>query len=503
MTKKTLAVSSHTLIRRLLLGSAAALSIASATIAALSAGGSPTSSEPGTALTSVRTADDLSLAFEHVAETINPAVVSVRSARRANAGRLTRTLPSPFRSMPFEDLFGDDWSQLHRPQERSFGRVEEGLGTGVILDEDGYIVTNNHVIKNADEVTVTLWDETSHTASIVGVDPKTDLAVLKIEAEELTPAILGDDSNLRVGHWVAAVGNPFGLSSTMTAGIVSAVGRSRVGLADYEDFIQTDAAINPGNSGGPLVNLAGEVVGINTAIFSRSGGYMGIGFAIPVSMVRNIADSLIEHGRVYRGFLGVMIQNLDKNLAASFGHESSTGALVSEVNPGSPAEEAGLVPGDIITLVDGKAIEDVDTLRHQVASITPGTETRLVFIRDGEEQEVGITIGQLESEPSFTVRNGKVKSIGMSLETVTPELARRLNMRRDTQGVLVTSVEPFGAAARGGVRLNDVILAVQGEPVANVAEFERVARDSDLTEGVRLTVQTGAAKRFVFLQVID
>ncbi len=501
--KKTLNIHSQSIVRRWLVGGAAVLSVALVGIATVSAGGSPLSTHSSPTPAPIRSADDLSVAFERVADIVNPSVVSVRSARRATSSGLIRTFPGPFRSFPFEDLFGDESMRFHRPQNQDQGRIEEGLGTGVILNEDGFIVTNNHVIKDADEVTVTLWDESNHTASVVGVDPKTDLAVLKIEAEDLTPAHLGDDSHLRIGHWVAAVGNPFGLSSTMTAGIVSAIGRSRVGLADYEDFIQTDAAINPGNSGGPLVNLAGEVVGINTAIFSRSGGYMGIGFAIPVNMVRDIADSLIENGHVDRGFLGVMIQNLNEDLATSFGHSGTSGALISEVNAGSPADRAGLRAGDIITEVDGSVTEDVDGLRHHIARITPGTTVPLAYVRDGETQECKVTIGQLESEPSLSTQDSKVKSLGMSLESLTPDLARQLDLQAGQKGVLVRKVEPFGAAAKAGIRLNDVILAVQGEPVTSVADFERATRDSTLADGVRMTVQTGASKRFLFLRVIE
>jgi len=445
----------------------------------------------------VHSADDLSTAFARVAESIRESVVTVKSVNRIEA------LPADtlsFRRFPFGDLFGQWTHPRIQPQLPEHGFAQQGHGTGFIVREDGYVLTNNHVVKDADEVTVTLWDESTYAASIVGTDPKTDLAVLRIEADELKAAPLGDDSTLRVGHWVAAVGNPFGLSSTMTAGIVSAVGRSRVGLADYEDFIQTDAAINPGNSGGPLVNLAGQVVGINTAIFSRNGGHMGIGFAIPINMAKTIVDSLIEDGHVERGFLGVMIQNLDRGLAESFGYDSREGALVSDVHEDSPAEAAGLQAGDIITRFDGKLIDDIDTLRLQVANTRPGSTVTVEYVRAGEALSQDIEIAELEPGAGLAPSTSNSRSLGMKLETLSPALAQRLDLDSTRKGVLVTSVEPFGVAALAGIRLNHVILAVNGTEVDGVEDFDRAVRAADLSKGARLTVLSGSSKRFVFLR---
>ena len=443
------------------LGGIATLAVATAGYAATADGPVPKAGAPSEPRC-VHSADDLSIAFERVADSIHRSVVSIKSVNRVETKQAVQVLP--FHGLPFGDLFGfqgDAFRRLH-PSVPPHGFVQQGIGTGFIVSEDGYILTNNHVIKDADEVTVSLWDDSTHAASVVGTDPKTDLAVLKIDAEGLVPAPLGDDERLRVGHWVAAVGNPFGLSSTMTAGIVSAVGRSRVGLADYEDFIQTDAAINPGNSGGPLVNLAGEVVGINTAIFSKNGGYMGIGFAIPINMARAIVDSLIEDGYVERGFLGVVIQNLSEDLAASFGHDGTDGALVSDVPEDSPADRAGLEPGDIIVRLDGRTIEDVDALKLMVANTRPGTTVAVELVRGGDALTKEVEIGELEPAPVATAAKANAKSLGMNVETLTPRLAQRLQMSDRQTGALVTRVEPFGVAAQAGVRLNDVILEVDG-----------------------------------------
>jgi len=336
--------------------------------------------------------NELSHAFENVASTIEPSVVRIQASMMPRA--VTMRGSDPFFRFPFQ---APQMPEL----PRGFG---QGMGTGVVVSEDGYILTNNHVISMADRVTVTLSDDTELEAEVVGTDPRTDLAVLKVDARGLTAARLGSSEELKVGQWVAAMGNPFGLSSTMTSGIISAVGRSRVGLADYENFIQTDAAINPGNSGGPLVNLAGEVIGINTAIFSRSGGYMGIGFAIPVDMARDVLESLIEDGRVERGYLGVMISDLDEELAAEYDFEGTNGALVREASEDGPAGSAGLEAGDIIVRFDGHEVEDVDGLRFQVAKTRPGSTVEVELFRDGESEIREVRVGELPDAPSFDVK---------------------------------------------------------------------------------------------------
>ncbi|MFG0328426.1 MAG: Do family serine endopeptidase [Phycisphaerales bacterium] len=452
----------------------------------------------------LRHAERLSAAFQAVADGIQDSVVSIQSARRMTAPQTPFRL-SPFQGTPFGDLFGenDSFGTPAPEQEQPREFWQEGQGSGFVISADGYIITNNHVIDSADQITVRFSDDRSYPAEIVGTDPRTDIAVIKVDADGLSPAKLGDSNDLHVGQWVVAAGNPFGLQSTITAGIVSATGRSRVGIADYEDFIQTDAAINPGNSGGPLVNLYGEVVGVNTAIYSGrgGGGNVGIGFAIPINMVKSIKDSLISEGRVVRGFLGAVIQNLNEGLAKSFGFEGTNGVLIAEVSEGGPADEAGLQPGDVVTRFGGERVSKMDELRLRVAETKPGSEIEVVFHRDGEKMTKSVTIGELETPdtPSQEALPGE-RSLGMEVRTLTPNAAGRMGLDESTRGVLVTRVEPYSAAARATLRAGDLVLKVQNDRVETVDAFRNALRDADLESGVRLTVLSGGSQRFVFLQ---
>ena len=410
-------------------------------------------------------AHGLSAAFERVADVIRPSVVNISSIKRIEAQQPFRRPPSPFFNTPFRDFFGDDFfDRFSVPHSPGRGQVQKGLGTGVIVSDDGHIITNNHVVNDADEVTVKLSDDRTFTAKVVGTDPKTDLAVLKIDAKKLRPATLGDSDGVRIGEWVVAAGNPFGLTSSITAGIVSAKGRANIGVADYEDFIQTDAAINPGNSGGPLVNLRGEVVGINTAIFTKSGGYMGIGFAIPVNMAKSIMESLVRDGRVVRGWLGVLIQDLEKGLADSFGHDGTDGALASDVEPNSPADKAGFERGDIIVRFDGKEV----------------------------------TIGEFEASLAAQPGRDSAIDLGATLRNLTPEAAHQLGIE-DNRGVLVLAIDPLGRAARAGIQQHDVIRAVQGEPVEDLSTFREIMSKHRKAAGVRLTIRRGPMRRYVYV----
>jgi serine protease Do len=438
-------------------------------------------------------ARDLSTAFEYVAETIQPSVVSIASTKRVSGNRRWGGV-NPFGDGPGNDFF-----------ERFFGSPPEGRdyesrgqGTGVIVSSEGHILTNNHVVDGAEEVVVQLHDDREFKASVVGVDPKTDLAVLRIEAGDLVAARLGDSDALKIGEWVVAAGNPFGLSSSISAGIVSAKGRSNVRIAEYEDFIQTDAAINPGNSGGPLVNLRGEVVGINTAIYTRSGGYMGIGFAIPVNMAKSIMSSLIEEGRVVRGWLGVQIQDLTPDLASSFGYEGTDGVLVTQVMEDTPAQKAGMQAEDIIRRFDDQPVANVTELRSQVAATRPGSVADVEVHRKGRSKTLHVSIGELDGGED----GGKPKAVpavldmGLSIRTLTPDVARRAGFDDEFEGVLVTGVEPLSPASRAGLRRGDVILAVQGKEVSSAEQFETVMKKADLEEGVRLHVRRGDGKLF-------
>jgi serine protease Do len=452
-------------------------------------------------------ANDLSQAFQHVARALRPSVVSVSSVKRVQvrqpqARRFDSQMPEEFRRFFGDDEFFDRFFFDIPSVPRGF--EQHGLGTGVVVSSDGYILTNSHVVQAADEVTITTSDKRQLRAKIVGIDEATDVAVLKVEAGDLRPATLGDSSSLQVGEWALAIGSPFGLEQTVTAGIISAVGRANVGITDYEDFIQTDAAINPGNSGGPLVNLRGEVIGINTAIASRSGGYQGIGFAIPSNMARHVMDSIIEHGSVTRGYLGALIQDLSDDLAQSFNFDSKDGVLIGDVVDDGPAANAGLREGDIVTRFDGKEVTSSSQLRNAVAATNPETKVPIEYYRDGKAKTVTVTVGKLDARQASLAQRGSGESsneeLGMTVQDLTPELARQLNIDRETEGVVVTDVQPGGLAVRGGIRPGDFIVAIGGRSIQSAGDFRDALRDSDPETGIRMQVERDGARRFVFLR---
>ncbi len=451
----------------------------------------------------IATAEALSVAFERAAAQVRDSVVSITTRREPEQRQ--QPMRQPFRNSPFRDFFGDDFFERFEmpPQQPQMGQ-----GSGWIFREDGYIVTNAHVVAGADTVTVQFTDDRQMEAEVVGVDRQTDVAVLKVDQSGLAAVQIGDSDDLRIGQWVIAVGTPFGLDSTITAGIVSATGRSRVGLADYEDFIQTDAAINPGNSGGPLVNLRGEVVGMNTAIYTQNtfggrGGNIGIGFAIPMRMIQAVAADLIEDGQVTRGFLGVNIQDLSEGLAQSFGFSGTEGVLVADVVDGTPAAEAGLQSGDIITSMNGRKVSDMNDLRMRVASTEPGTEVEFTFFREGVEKQATITIGKLDAEQPVASRRSEGRleaNLGLTVQTLDAATARQLEVDPNLGGAVVMNVQPGSDAQQAGLMRGDIILRVGQERVRTAEELRSALAEHDLKEGVRLTVRTGTANRFVFLQ---
>ena len=430
-------------------------------------------------------------AFEMAAQAIKPSVVCIYSTRTVASPNTNFTVPPQFRR-----FFGNFFNQ--GPQQTWH---QNALGSGVIVSKDGHILTNNHVVAGADELTVQLSDNRQFKAKVVGTDPKTDLAVIKINAHDLLPATLAFDDPVRVGQWVLAVGSPFGLKQTVTAGIISATGRGNVGLADYDDFLQTDAAINPGNSGGPLINLRGQVVGINTAIASNSGGYQGIGFAIPAALAHNVMEQLITTGKVTRGYLGVTIQELTPALGRSFGYTKSHGILISDVLAQGPAATAGLKDGDIIMSMDGHTVGDLGTFRNDVAQTAPGTKVKLGIWRAGKAQEVTVTLGQLPSHLALVGGNARVGSLGLTLGDLTPSLAQRFHLGAASTGALVVGVTPGSAAEMAGLEPGDLIVEVQGKAVAGAADAQAALSKANLKEGVRLRVRHGQMTRYVFLQV--
>jgi serine protease Do len=411
--------------------------------------------------------------FAPIVEPLLPAVVNVSSSKTV---RTQGSPASPFFDDPFfRQFFGDQFGRQQAPREQR----EHSLGSGVIVSADGYILTNNHVVDGASEIKVALQDRREFQAKLIGRDAKTDIAVLKIQASGLNSLVFGDSSKTRIGEFVIAIGDPFGIGETVTMGIVSAKGRGNLDIEDYEDFIQTDAAINPGNSGGALINVQGDLIGINTAIISGgSGGNQGVGFAIPINMAKGVMQQIIEHGKVVRGYLGLLIQPVTPALAKAFGLSGTQGALVGSVVPDGPAARAGIAQGDVILAINGKPVNDSQELRLTVAQMAPGTEIKLKLVRGGGENEVAVKLGELpEKAPAATGGAGESGTLtGVQVEALTPQVAHQLGVDPGTRGVVVSAVADSSPAADVGLRRGDVIEEVDRKPVASVTDFERASR---------------------------
>ncbi len=445
--------------------------------------------------------------FVQVAEKVTPAVVNINSSKKEVAGPSGGDIEQFFRHYPFREFFGDRapdelFKRFKKDGNEDRSHRQFGMGSGVIVDPTGYILTNSHVVKDADEIKVTLADKRTFTAKIVGIDPESDIALIKIDAKDLPIAKIGDSSKLHVGEIVIAVGNPFGLNQTVTQGIISAQGRTNMGILDYEDFIQTDAAINPGNSGGPLVNISGEVIGINTAIASRSGGYQGIGFAIPSNSAKLIMDDLRTEGKVRRGLLGVNIQAVDESLAKSFGRKDTDGALVSQVIPGSPAEKAGVKPGDIIVTFNGQPVKDHSHLKNLVGREKPNSSAKLTVFRDGKTMDLNVKIAEKTEKavaslgPKQIPASERSSELGIDIEAV-PSAAAESQGLKEGEGVRVKDVKSDGTGARMGLRTGDVILEVDGKTVTDVSGFNAAVAAAKSNNLIRLKVQRNRAVLFL------
>jgi serine protease Do len=409
--------------------------------------------------------------YADVVSRVAPAVVTIRAERRA------RSVALPFQDNPLlQQFFGDQFGQ-----QRQQPREEGALGSGVIVRPDGYILTNYHVIEGAQHIQVDLKDRHTFEARVVGSDPPSDLAVLKIDATNLPTVPLGDSSKLRVGDIVLAIGNPLGVGQTVTQGIISAKGRAtELSDGSFEDFLQTDAPINQGNSGGALVNLEGQLVGINSQIMTPSGGSVGIGFAIPSDMAANVMDQLITTGHVRRGMLGVTVQSMNSDIATSLGLKSPDGALVASVQPDSPAVRAGLRQGDVITTFDGRPIDDSNALRNRVASTLPGTPVTLGFVRDGKVESTHATLAELPTPRSVRAAQetgAESGRFGLSVEPITPDLASQMKLK-DQSGLVVDKVAPMSPASDAGIQPGDVIKEVNHKPVTSVSGLQDVLRAS-------------------------
>ena len=414
-----------------------------------------------------------------IAAHVKPAVVSVFSERAITVQ--SNQFPSPFGADPFfRQFFGNQMPQQMAPyQPRQYKQEERGMGSGMIIDEDGHILTNYHVVKGEDHLQVQLADKRQYDAEVVSTDPKTDVAVIQLKGDypkDLPTVQLGDSDTLRPGSLVMAIGAPFGFQQTVTEGIISATGRSNVGIEAFEDFLQTDCPINPGNSGGPLVDMNGEVIGMNTAIATSVGQFAGVGFSIPINLIKTMLPTLVKGGTITRGMLGVEIQDVTKDLADQFGMSNTNGALVSQVEPNSAAEKAGIKPGDVIVDFAGKTVTDTTQLRNLVAATAPNTKTTLKVFRDGKTLTLNVDIGTLPnttataSAAAPSSANDLAK-LGLTIQELTPDLANQLGVQGQ-KGVVITNVDEGSPAALAGLQPGDIIAQVNREPVTTVDEVQ-------------------------------
>ncbi len=452
--------------------------------------------------------------FTQIAEKASPAVVGIKVEVQSH-GQIFEGIPeSPFGS-PF-DPFGDDFFDFFfrgrppggtRPQsgqQPSFKQMAQG--SGFIISKDGYILTNDHVVGKASKITVKLSENQEIEAKLIGSDPETDLAVIKIDSNKDLPTMqLGDSDKLKVGQWVLAIGSPFGLSHTVTAGIISAKGRSDIHLTTYEDFIQTDAAINPGNSGGPLINLDGEAVGINTAIIGSTGN-VGIGLAIPVNMAKAVYEQLVKGGKVVRGFLGVSIQDLTPDLAKSFGikKEETRGVLVSEVTKNSPADNAGIKQGDIVTELNGQTVQKASDLQYRVSMLKPGTKANLVVLRENQQKNITVALGERpERRPAVASSVSEPEpatKLGIEVQDLTDDLAQRFGYKGQS-GVIVSQVTPGSVAAENGITPGTLIMEVNRQTVVNTRDFQKRISEAVKEGSILLLVNMQGHSQYVVLKI--
>jgi serine protease Do len=433
------------------------------------------------------------MGFAPILKPVLPAVVSIMSSRVVKVPQM------PFFNDPFfQQFFGGQFPRGPR-EER-----ERGLGSGVVISPDGHILTNNHVVEKATEIKVVLADKRQFSGKVVGTDPKTDLAVLKIDASRLPTIRLGDSSNLEVGDYAFAIGNPFGIGETATMGIISATGRNQLDIEDYEDFIQTDAAINPGNSGGALLNARGELIGINTAILSGgSGGNQGIGFAIPINMAKYVMDQILKNGKVVRGYMGVTIQEVTPDLAKAFNVPAEKGALVGDVEPNGAGAKAGLQRGDVIDAINGQPVTGPNDLRLKIGAMSPGTTVHLKVNRGGESREVSVTLGESPSgknapnAPGASEEGSPMHDV--QVDELTSEIRQQLGLKPDTKGVVVTEVPPGSPAEEAGLQRGDVIQQINHQPVNSVSDYQREIRQAG-KQNVVLLVNRGGDTSFIVVQ---
>ncbi len=425
------------------------------------------------------TAKSLGQAFVEVAKKVQPAVVNVTTEKTITMRPWERFGDDFFKGSPFEDFFRGFGSPRERGKE--YRQKQRSGGSGVIVDKEGYILTNNHVVEGADKVKVQLNDGREFTATVKGQDSRTDLAVLQIKAKDLPAASLGDSDKLEVGEWAIAIGSPFGLEHTVTVGVISAKGRSGLGTGTYEDFIQTDASINPGNSGGPLINIDGEVIGINAMIIQPG---TGIGFAIPINMAKQILNDLIKHGKVVRPWLGISVQDLTPEMMEHFKVKEKEGVLVGQIYPETGAEKAGLVSGDIIKSLDDKTIKNVNELVKEIQKKKVGQKIKLNIIRDGKPTTIEVTLTSMPEKPEAAKEKEVEEKMGASVQELTPQLALRYRISGIKRGVVVVGVEDGSLADEMGLEEGDVILEINRKKIETVKDFEKAMKDANVDKGI-------------------
>jgi serine protease Do len=459
-------------------------------------------SDTPSSVSSIEAAKALGNAFVEVAKREKQAVVSITIERTLEGVSAFRSFDEDFfKGTPFEDFFKDFQPRRHG---KEYKPKQQGSGSGVIIDESGYVLTNNHVVSGADKITVKLSDGREFKAKRIGTDPKTDLALIKIDSKNLPVATLGDSDKIEVGEWVIAIGNPFGLEHTVTVGVVSAKSRSGLGTGTYEDFIQTDASINPGNSGGPLVNINGEVIGINTMIVGLG---TGIGFAIPINMAKNIIDDLIKHGKVTRPWVGIGIQDLTPELKKHFKISEEEGVIINQIYKNSPAEKADLKTGDVIQEVDGKKVNDAQSLVKEILKKHIGQKIRLGIAREGNFINIDVATKEMPAKVSGIKEEDKEEEeakslLGLEVEGLTPEFARKYGIENEP-GVIIMSVESGSPAEEVGIKRGDIIKEINHKKINNIADYNKAVDKSSIREGVLLLIKREDQTFFVNIQIGD